>query len=143
MKSIPIFPGVRPLMAIGYKYNSRKVLGFIATKGDRSTEPGYPYLSRFPGIYSNVSVFTVVCPHLIVIYLNACNSRYNQNMMQYYDLALDKYWVTQSGYFRIETTVELGIGITYGRILFCHGISEESVDKKISTRYYNRRIIYE
>ena len=33
MKSTPIFTGGRPLLSIGYKYNSRKVLGFIATEG--------------------------------------------------------------------------------------------------------------
>ena len=36
-KSTPRFPGGRPLMEIGYTYNSRKVLGFIATEGDGST----------------------------------------------------------------------------------------------------------
>ena len=40
MKSNPIFPDERPLLAIWYKYNSRKVLGFIATEGAGSTEPG-------------------------------------------------------------------------------------------------------
>ena len=38
MKSTLIFPGERPILAIGYKYNSRKVLGFIATEGSGSTE---------------------------------------------------------------------------------------------------------
>ena len=33
MKSTPSVPGDRPLMAIGYKYNYRKVLGFIYTEG--------------------------------------------------------------------------------------------------------------
>ena len=27
------FPGERPILAIGYKYNYREVLGFIATEG--------------------------------------------------------------------------------------------------------------
>ena len=31
MKIIPRVPGGRTLLSIGYKYNSRKVLGFIAT----------------------------------------------------------------------------------------------------------------
>ena len=35
-----------------------------------------------------------------------------------YDLALEKYWVTQSGYFRLTTTVVLGMGITYKNIIF-------------------------
>ena len=56
MNSTPRVPGGRPLIAIGYKYNSRKVLGFIATGGDRSTAPGYPYLSCFTDMYYNDSV---------------------------------------------------------------------------------------
>ena len=56
LKSTPRFPGERPLLAIGYKYNSSKVLGFIATEGAGSTAQGDSYLSRFPDIYSNVSV---------------------------------------------------------------------------------------
>ena len=38
-KSTPRFSGERPLLAIGYKYNYRKVLGFSATEVDGSTEP--------------------------------------------------------------------------------------------------------
>ena len=63
--------------------------------------------------------------------------------MKQYDLALDKYWVKQSGYFRLATTVTLGIGIANGKLLFCHGILEGSVDKKISTKEYNTRTIYD
>ena len=74
LKSTPRFPGESPILAIDYKYNSRKVLGFIATEGVGSTEPGDPYLSRFPDIYSNVSVSPVVCPHFLGRYFNACNA---------------------------------------------------------------------
>ena len=49
MKSTPRVPGGRSLLAIGYKYNSRKVLGFIATEGAGSNASGDPYLFRFPG----------------------------------------------------------------------------------------------
>ena len=51
--------------------------------------------------------------------------------MRQYDLALDKYWVTYSGYFRLTTTVVLGMSSTDGKILFYHDISEVSVDKNI------------
>ena len=37
MKSNPIVTGGRPLPDIRYKYNSRRVLGFIATKRDGIT----------------------------------------------------------------------------------------------------------
>ena len=45
MKITPIFPGELPILDIGYKYNSRKILGFIATEGGGSTESGDPCLS--------------------------------------------------------------------------------------------------
>ena len=38
------------------------------------------------------------------------------------DLAPDKYWVTQSGYFRLATTVALGMVIKYGKLLLYTGI---------------------
>ena len=79
LKSTPRFPGEIPLLAIGYMYNSRKILGFIANEGAGSTEPNDPYLSRLPGIYLNVSVHPVVRPHLIGRYLNACNVIDNPN----------------------------------------------------------------
>ena len=94
MKSTPIFPGCRPILKIGHKYNYMKVLRFIATEGAESTKPGDPYLSNFLEIYSNVSVLPVVRPNFPGRYFNACNEIYNHNMMRKYDLGLLKYWVT-------------------------------------------------
>ena len=74
MKSNPRFPYGIPLLAIGHKYNSRKVLVFIYIEGAGSTEPGDPYLSCFPDIFYNVSVCPVVSPHLLGRYFNAYSS---------------------------------------------------------------------
>ena len=49
------------------------------------------------------------------------------------DPALEKYWVKQSGYFSLATTVEFGMGITDGKLLYCRGVSKLNVDGKIST----------
>ena len=49
--------------------------------------------------YSNVSVLPVVSPQFLGSYLNACNEIDNHNRMRNYHLALETYWVTQSGYF--------------------------------------------
>ena len=114
MKSTTIFPGERPLLSIGYKYNSGKFLVFIATEGSGSTEPGDPYLSRFPDIYYNVYVRPVVLPHLIGRYFNVCNKIDNHNRMRQSALALEKYWVTQCVYFRLATTLILGMGVRLG-----------------------------
>ena len=54
---------------------------------------------------------------------NTCNTIENHNTIHQYDLALEKYWVTQSSYFRLKTTVALGMGNIYGKLLLCHGIS--------------------
>ena len=63
--------------------------------------------------------------------------------MRQYNLALEKYWVTQSVYFRLATTLTLGMGIADGKLLLCHGISEGSLDKKIPMRQYNNRTVYD
>ena len=134
MKITPRFPGDITLMAIGYKYNSWEVLGFIATKGAGITDSGHPYLSHYPDTHSNVFIFPNVLPHILGRYLDDCNVIGNNNKMRQYDIELDKYWVTQSGYFRLATTVALGMGIKNTKPLFFHGISEQSRDKKITLR---------
>ena len=90
LKSTPRVTCGIPLLVIGNKYNYRKVIVFIATEGGGNTEPGDPYLSCFPEIYSNVSVFPVVFPHLLGRYFNSYNTIDNQNMMWQSNLALDK-----------------------------------------------------
>ena len=76
-------------------------------------------------------------------YFNTCNSIDNNIRICQSDISLEKYWVTQSGYFRLATTVALDMGITYGKLLFCHRISQDSEDKTISTTEYNNRTVYD
>ena len=108
-----------------------------------STEPGDPYFSSFPDIYFNVFACPVVSTHLLVRYFNACNEIYNHNWIWQSDIALDKYCVIQSGYFRLATKVALSMGIIYGNLLYCRGVSEVNVDKKISTLKYNNSTVYD
>ena len=143
LMSTPIFSGERPLLAIGYKYSYRNVIGFIATEGAGSNEPGDTYLSCFPDIYSNVFVRPVVRPHFLGRHFNACNSIDNHNRILQSDIALESYLVTHSGYFRLATTLALVMCITDGNLLYCHGVSEGNVDKKISTLEYNNRTVYD
>ena len=84
-------------------------------------------------MYSNVSFLPVVLPNLIGRYFNAFNAIDNQNIIQQSDLALDKYCVTHSGYFRLATIVALGMVITDGKLVYCHVVAEGNKDKKIST----------
>ena len=56
LRSKPMVPGGRPLIAIGYKYNARKVLSFIVTDSAGSTKNGVPYLSKYHDQFTNVSI---------------------------------------------------------------------------------------
>ena len=147
MKSTQIVPGERPLLAIGYKYNSRKVLEFISTEGYGSTESGDPYLSSFPDMYYNVSVHPVVRPHLLGSYFNVCNAIYNQNRMLQSKLVLDKYLEKQSGYFRLTTTVDwvwvLHTGSSYSAMVFQREIWTRKIQRESTTtgRFMNASII--
>ena len=88
MKITPRVPGGITLVAIGYKYNYRKVLEIIADEGGGITESGDHSLSRVPDIYSNFYVRPVFCTHLIGRNFNSCIAIYNQNSMCQSDLAL-------------------------------------------------------
>ena len=68
---------------------------------------------------------------------------YNHNKTSQYEIVLDKYWLTQSGHFMLETTVASCMGIKYANILLCYVISEQSLDKRISMRDYNYRKVYD
>ena len=48
-----------------------------------------------------------------------------------------------SGYFRPATTVTLGMGIIYGKLLFCHGVSEVKMNNTFSIREYNNSTVYD
>ena len=79
MKVDPGFPGNIPIMAIIYKYRSQKVPGFIAVEGVQSTVPGVPYLSSYPGNYSNVSIHPILCHCIIYRHVIAFIVIYNHN----------------------------------------------------------------
>ena len=50
--------------------------------------------------------------------------------MRQYDIAIDKYWVKQSGYFRLAIRAALGIGIKDGKLLLFHVVSEVIVQQQ-------------
>ena len=63
----PMVPGGRPLIAIGYKYNARKVIFFIVTENAGSTKTGIPYLSKYPDQFTNVAIRPVAHPLVMSI----------------------------------------------------------------------------
>jgi hypothetical protein len=58
-------PRVTDLLAIGYKYNSKRALKFVATSDARSTKAGTPYDMKFCDSYNNVCVRKVDRPVIV------------------------------------------------------------------------------
>lgn len=115
------------LCQIGYKYNKSKVLTFVFTKGAGSTEKGVPYKAKFPDRYGNISERHVERPQLISLFFGASNRIDSWNHLRQYELALEKKWVTQCGYFRIFTTLT---GMTVGD---CYGLIPYITNRKKDT----------
>ena len=98
------------LICIGYKYNKRVVMTFVLTKGAGATTKGKPYEARVPDKFGNVCVRLVARPDIISNYFKYCNVVDLHNQARQHDLALEKKWVTQNGYFRLYTTI-LGMNV--------------------------------
>ena len=66
LRSKPMVPRGRLLIAIGYNYNAWKVLSSIFTDTTGSTQSGLTYLSKCPDYFYNVAI----CPisHPLVMY---------------------------------------------------------------------------
>ena len=87
-----------PHACVSYKYNLKKVLVFLLTKGAGSTQPGEPYLAKFPDKFGNVCTREVAWPEIISNYSNKSNMVDLHNQAQQAELALKK-WITQNAFF--------------------------------------------
>ena len=99
------------LVAVGYKYNSSKVLCFVATKNAGSTLPGEPYRARFIDDFQNLLSRPVDRPEIISTYFNRSNAIDKHNQARQFELKLEKHWRTQNAWFRLVTTI-IGITVT-------------------------------
>ena len=97
------------LVAIGYKYNSRKTLLFCMSKDAETTEPGFPYVARFPDEHGNVRERRILRPKCLSIYFEAANLIDVHNHLRQGVLRLEMLWKTPNPWFRLITTI---IGIT-------------------------------
>ena len=98
------------LVSVGYKYNKKAVLTFVFTKGAGKTTKGEPYSARFPDKFGNVCTRQVARPDIVSHYFRYSNVVDLHNQARQFDLALEKKWVTQNGYFRLYTTI-LGMNV--------------------------------
>jgi hypothetical protein len=93
------------LLASGYKYNSKRVLKFVATTDAGSKKAGTPYYMIFTDAYSNVCVCKDQRPVIISTFFNDLKCVDSHNHVRQYELALEKKWLTQDPFFRLHTTL--------------------------------------
>jgi hypothetical protein len=72
LKLLSTYQGVR-LIAVGYKYNKKRVLHFIMTENVGSTGPGNPYEMKFADQHGNVCIREVSQPEVISEFFDDCN----------------------------------------------------------------------
>jgi len=104
---VPVQPieGVE-IVAIGYKYNAKKVLFFVMTKGAGSTESGAPYVAKFPDRYGNRCTRNVERPACLSRLFHDSPKVDNHNMERQGILSLEGAWQTQNCWFRLFCTIQ-------------------------------------
>ena len=101
----------KELLAIRYRYNSKKTLIFVATELAGQTNKGTPYKMKFADEDRNVHVREVDRLDVISKFFKDSNNVDKHNQSWQSDLVLEKKWVTDDCWFRLATTY-LRIGVT-------------------------------
>lgn len=97
------------LVAIGYKYNSKKVLCFIMSKNAGSTAPGKPYIAKFPDKHGNVQERRVTRPEILSLSFGCADAIDSHNHCRQFRLGLERLWLTRNPWFRLNCTI---VGMT-------------------------------
>jgi hypothetical protein len=121
------------LIAIGYKYNSRKSLCFICHKDAGSTECPDFYEAKWKDGNSNTESRRVPRPDIMGRYFRVCNQVDMHNHARQSLLALEKHWATTTGYFRIITSI-VGICITDAWKGYRHHLNKQHRHKDVEMK---------
>ena len=97
------------LMCVGYKYNSKGTLFFVAPEGAATTAEGEPYMTKWPDEWRNVLIRAVPRPALPSRYFILFNKVDKHNQMRQHELNVESKWHTADAFFRLFCTI---IGMT-------------------------------
>jgi hypothetical protein len=93
------------LLAIGYNFNSKCVLKFVAILDAGSTKADTPYGMKFCDSYNNICVPKVDRPAMVPQFFDDSNCIDSHNHVRQFELALEKRWFTRDPFFRLHTTL--------------------------------------
>lgn len=122
-------------IAIGYKYNSKKTLFFLAPEGAGATTDGEPYVTKWPDEHGNIMTRNVVRLVLASRYFLCFNKVDKHNQLRQSELALEKKWLTTDGWFRLFTTL-VGINAVDTMLVLRSESHSEHPYKSMSTREF-------
>jgi hypothetical protein len=126
------------ILAIGYKFNSKKTLFFCAPKGaGATTDDGEPYVTKWPDENGNVLHRNVLRLVLISRYYLHSNLVDRHNHLRQGELALEKKWHTEDPWFRLFCTL-VGMSVINALLAARAEVAETSVFKNMSTRDFSR-----
>ena len=129
-----IIDGIK-FIAIGYKYNSKKSLFFLAPEGAGATGEGEPYVTKWPDSDGNILTRNVVRLVLASRYFLCLNKVDKHNQLRQSELALEKKWVTTDGWFRLFTTL-VGINVVDTMLVLRNESHSTHPNKTMSTREF-------
>lgn len=109
LEMVTTIAGIK-FIAIGYKYNSKKALFFLAPEGAGATTDGEPYRTKWPDADGNIMTRNVVRLVLASRYFLSFNKVDKHNQLRQSELGLEKKWLTTDGWFRLFTTL-VGINV--------------------------------
>ena len=89
LKILYMIPEDRPLVAIGYRYDTQKFLSFINAEYEGSTKAGITYSSNHPYLFANVAILPVNPPLVISKLVGYVNDIKSHNKSRQYNLALE------------------------------------------------------
>lgn len=94
------------LVALGYKYNAKKVLCFVCTANAGSTVPGAKhYIAKFPDRFGNTCSRKIPRPQVLSSYFANSNLIDSNNHARQHLLGLERLWHTTNPWFRNVTTI--------------------------------------
>ena len=115
------------LYAVGYKYNKTKVLHFIT--------PGANYKTRYSDSFGNACTRAISRPQVISDFFNGSNVIDVHNHLRQFELGLEKLWLTQNCWFRVDTTI-MGMTAIDLMLALQHGLSVSHSLKSIDVRIF-------
>ena len=127
------------ILAIAYKYNSKKTLFFCAPEGAGATIDGEPYVTRWPDQHGNLQSRNVLRLVLCSRYFGMSNKVDRHNHLRQHELAIEETWETDDCWFRLWCTL-MGMAVVDTLLALRAEVHHEHELRDISVGEFSLRL---